>query len=110
MVAESLLLPIGVVALLWWHASLVWPRGKRPLGLVLGALLIGGLVLTAARRQEQQHWFGPPYLSVLAPPSMRMVAAKPPAELIDALRPLQAQLAKQAAKDSDQAVPGGDDD
>jgi hypothetical protein len=41
---------------------------------------------------------------------MRMVAAKPPAELIDALRPLQAQLAKQAAKDSDQAVPGGDDD
>ena len=110
MVVDSLLLPIGIVVVLWWHASLVWPRSKRTLALVLGGLLIGVLVLTAARRQEQQHWFGPAYLSVLAPPSMRLVAAKPPAELIDAVRPLQAQLAKQAAKDNDQAVPGDDDD
>ena len=60
MVLESMLVPIGGVALLWWHSSLVWPRAKRTLALVLGGLLIGGLVLTAARRQAQQHWFGPP--------------------------------------------------
>ena len=110
MVLESMLVPIGSVALLWWHASLVWPRGKRTLALVLGGLLIGGLVLTAARRQEQQHWFGPPYLSVLAPPALRLVAAKPPAELIDALRPLQAELARQAKKDNDQAGVGDDEE
>ena len=109
MVLDSMLLPAGSVALLWWHASLVWPRAKRTLALVLGGLLIGGLVLTAARRQEQQHWFGPAYLSVLAPPAMRLVDAKPPSALIDALRPLEAQLAKQAAKDNnDQA--GSDDE
>ena len=110
MAVESMLLPVGGAALLWWHASLVWPRAKRTLGLVLGGLVIGGLVLTAARRQEQQHWFGPAYLSVLAPPAMRLVAAKPPAELIDALRPLEAQLAKQAAKDNEQAGAGDDED
>ena len=109
MVLDSMLLPIGIVALLWWHASLVWPRAKRTLALVLGGLLIGGLILTAARRQQQQHWFGPAYLSVLAPPSMRLVAAKPPAELIDRLRPLQGELAKQAAKDNDQASADDED-
>lgn len=109
MAAEALLVPIGIVGVLWWHASLVWPRGKRALGLVLGGLLIGGLVLTAARRQEQQHWFGPPYLSVLAPPALRLAPAKPPAELIDALRPLQAELARQAKKDNDERGSGDED-
>ena len=109
MVLESMLVPAGGVALLWWHASLVWPRAKRTLALVLGGLLIGGLVLTAARRQEQQHWFGPAYLSVLPPPGLRLVAAKPPSALIDGLRPLQAELARQAAKDNDQPSAEGDE-
>ena len=103
MVVDSLLVPVGIVALLWWHANLVWPRAKRTLALALAGLLIGGLVLTAARRQEQQHWFGPAYLSVLAPPAIRLVAAKPPAELIDELRPLEAELARQAKKDNGDA-------
>lgn len=109
MALDALLLPAGSAALLWWHASLVWPRARRVLALVLAGLLIGGLVLTAARRQEQQHWFGPAYLSVLPPPALRLVAPKPPSALIDKLRPLQAELARQAAKDNDQPSVEGDE-
>jgi hypothetical protein len=105
---DALIVPAAAAALLWWHASLVWPRAKRTLALVLAGLVIGGLLLTAARRQEQQHWFGPSYISVLAPPALRLAAPKPVDALIDELRPLQAELARQAAKDNDQ--PSVDDD
>lgn len=107
MALDSMLVPAFAAGLLWWHASLVWPRARRGIAIILAGLLLGGLVLTAARRQEQQHWFGPAYLSVLPPPALRIVAPKPVSALIDDLRPLQAELARQAKKDGDQA---GDDD
>ena len=109
MVADALVLPLGGAALLWWHASLVWPRARRGLAYGVLGLLIGASVLSVARRQEQQHWFGPAYLSVLPPPAVRLVDAKPPAALIDALRPLEAELAKQAAKDNEQSGADADD-
>ncbi|MFY7866245.1 FHA domain-containing protein [Roseateles sp.] len=101
MVLDALAFPCGVAGLLWWHASLVWPRARRWLALAVGTALLTLLVLTIARRQEQQHWLGPAYLSVLPPPSLRLVEPKPPAALIDALRPLEAELARQANKDND---------
>ncbi|OYU29409.1 MAG: hypothetical protein CFE41_00395 [Burkholderiales bacterium PBB2] len=101
LVVDALVFPAGVAALLWWHAILVWPRGRRWLALAITAGLATVMVLTVARRLEQQHWFGPNYLSALPPPSFRLVEPKPPEALIDALRPLEAQLARQASKDND---------
>lgn len=109
MAVDALLLPLGGAALLWWHASLVWPRARRGLAYGVVGLLVGATVLSVARRQEQQHWFGPAYLSVLPPPAVRLVDAKPTAALIDALRPLEAELARQAAKDNEQSGADGDD-
>ncbi|MEJ6006462.1 FHA domain-containing protein [Paucibacter sp. AS339] len=101
LVLDALAFPCGVAALLWWHASLVWPRARHGLALAVGAGLLTLLVLTVARRQEQQHWLGPAYLSSLPPPSFRLVEPKPTTTLIDALKPLEAELARQANKDND---------
>ncbi|WP_310384659.1 FHA domain-containing protein [Roseateles sp.] len=106
LVLEALAFPCGVAALLWWHASLVWPRARRWLALAALSGLATLLVLTVARRQEQQYWLGPAYLSALPPPALRLVEPKSPQALIDALRPLEAELARQANKDND--TPGAE--
>ncbi len=107
----DLAFPIGIVVLLWWHASLVWPRARRGMAIGLACMLFLGLGLQIANRSEQQYWFGPSYLSALPPPQVRLVSAKPTAALIDELRPLQEQLGKMAKKDNDGAAdaPGEED-
>jgi hypothetical protein len=110
LIVEALLLPAGLVALLWWHAVLVWPRGRRALGWALGGLLAGALLLMVAKRQEQQHWFGPPYLATLPPPALRLAAPKPPEALLDSVRALESELARQAGKDADPGAPDGADE
>jgi hypothetical protein len=100
---EALTVPLLGAGLLWWHAGTVWPRARRLLGVAFGALLVLGLGLQAAGRQEHQHWFGPPYLASLAPPAFRLASPKPTSSLIESLRPLQAELAKQADKDNEGA-------
>lgn len=102
---DALSFPAGIALLVWWHASLVWPRARRQLAGVLLALLLGGLGLMTAKRLDQQYWFGPPYLSVLPPPSLRLVAPKPPEALLESLRPLEAELARQARRDNEEAGP-----
>lgn len=109
LVLDALLFPAGLVAVLWWHASLVWPRARRALGGALVGLLIGALGLMVAKRQEQQYWFGPPYLAALPPPQMRLVQPKSPEQMIDALRPLKDELARQAGRDNDQPGADGED-
>ncbi len=104
MVLDALAFPAGLAALLWWHAALVWPRGRRALAWVMGGLLLSGLLLVVAKRQQQQHWFGPPYVSALPPPAWRLAAPKPPEALIEALRPLEAELAERAKRDDDEAA------
>ncbi|MCV2368455.1 FHA domain-containing protein [Roseateles oligotrophus] len=101
LVLDAMVFPAGLAALLWWHASLVWPRARPWLALAALSGLATLTVLTVARRQEQQYWFGPPYLSTLPPPAFRLVEPKSPQALIDALRPLEAELARQANKDND---------
>ncbi len=98
---EMLVVPVLGASLVWWHASTAWPRARRWLGGAMAALLVMGLGLQAAGRWEQQHLFGPPYLASLAPPALRVASPKPPAALIDSLRPLQAELARQANKDNE---------
>ncbi|MFO1226470.1 FHA domain-containing protein [Roseateles sp.] len=98
---EALVVPVLGGGLVWWHASTVWPRARRWLGGAVVSLLVLGLGLQAAGRWEQQHLFGPPYLASLAPPAFRLASPKPPASLIDSLRPLQAELARQANKDNE---------
>ena len=102
MVLDAVVFPAGVAALLCWHAGLVWPHARRWLGLAALAGLATLLVLTVARRQDQQHWLGPAYLSSLPPPALRWVQPTTPQALIDSLRPLEAELARQASKDNDE--------
>lgn len=110
LVLDAVSFPLGLAAMLWWHASLVWPRAKRWLAAILAALLLLGLVMTVAKRQEQQYWLGPAYLSSLPPPAFRLVAPKSPEAMIESLKPLQAQLKEQANRDNDQPSLDGADE
>lgn len=103
MVLESLATPVAAAALIAWHARLVWPGARRTLNIGIATLLLLGLGLQVGSRQEQQYVFGPPYLASLPPPALRLASPKPPEALIESLKPLQAELAKQARKDNDGA-------
>jgi hypothetical protein len=104
MALESLATPVAGAALVAWHARLVWPGAQRILNGGIAALLLLGLGLQVGSRQEQQFVFGPPYLASLPPPALRLVAPKPPETLIDSLKPLKAELARQARKDNEGVV------
>jgi hypothetical protein len=101
MVLDALSVPVAGAALITWHARLVWPNARRTLNVGITALLLLGLGLQIGSRQEQQYVFGPPYLASLPPPALRIASPVPPETLIESLKPLQAQLAKQARKDND---------
>lgn len=101
MVLESLAEPVAAAALVAWHARLVWPGARRTLNVGIAALLLLGLGLQVGKRQEQQYVFGPPYLASLPPPALRVATPQPAETLIESLKPLQAELARQARKDND---------
>lgn len=101
MMLEALSGPVAGAALVAWHARLVWPGARRTLNVGITALLLLGLGLQIGNRQEQQYVFGPPYLASLPPPALRVVSPKPPATLIEALKPLKDDLARQARKDNE---------
>ncbi|HEY1092167.1 MAG TPA: hypothetical protein VGE47_13825, partial [Burkholderiaceae bacterium] len=96
---SALATAVGGTLLVWWQASLIWPRARRTLGLVLLTLLVGGHALSVARRPDQQFWFRPSYVSALPPPALRVASPKPPQALIDALKSLEAELQTQASRD-----------
>lgn len=106
-VIESLSTPVAGALLVAWHARLVWPGARRIVGGGIAVLVLLALGLQVGSRQEQQHVFGPPYLASLPPPALRLASPKPPETLIESLKPLKAELARQARKDNDGA---GDDD
>lgn len=103
MALESLTTPVGAAVLIAWHARLVWPGAQRILNGGIAALLLLGLGLQVGNRQEQQYVFGPPYLASLPPPALRVARTRPPEELIESLKPLKAELARQARKDNEGA-------
>jgi hypothetical protein len=111
MALEALATPVAGAALIAWHAGLVWPGARRIISAGITALLLLGLGLQIGNRQEQQYVFGPPYLASLPPPALRIASPKPPETLIESLKPLKAELAKQARKDNEgfDADVGGDD-
>lgn len=100
---ESLVMAAAGALLVWWHARLVWPGAQRILGAGIAVLMLLGLGLQVANRLDQQYLFGPPYMATLAPPALRLATAQPPQALIDSLRPLQAELARQAKRDNEAA-------
>jgi len=104
MVIESLATPVAGALLIAWHARLVWPGARRILNGGIAVLLLLGLGLQVGGRQEQQYVFGPPYLASLPPPALRLASPKPPETLIDSLKPLKAELARQARKDNEGVV------
>lgn len=104
---DGVITPVAAAALIAWHARLVWPSARRPIEGGIAALLLLGLGLQVAGRQEQQYVFGPPYLASLPPPALRVAEPQPPEALIESLKPLQAELARQARKDNEGA--SGDD-
>lgn len=106
---QSLLAPLAGALLVVWHARLVWPGAARTLGIGVTALLLLGLGLQIGARQSQQYLFGPPYLSSLPPPALRLVQPRPAAELIESLKPLQAELQRQARKDNEGLEADGGD-
>ncbi len=108
MALDALALPVAGSALVAWHAQLVWPGARRTLNLGVAALLLLGLGLQVGGRLEHQHLFGPPYLATLPPPALRVATPQPAGALIDSLRPLQAELQRQARKDNEGA--DGDDE
>ncbi len=101
MALESLSTPVAIAVLVAWHARLVWPGAQRILNGGVTALLLLGLGLQVGGRQEQQHVFGPPYLASLPPPVLRVAGTRPAEALIESLKPLKAELAKQARKDNE---------
>ncbi|MBV8035055.1 FHA domain-containing protein [Roseateles sp.] len=101
MALESLATPVGTAVLIAWHARLVWPGTRRILNGGIAALLLLGLGLQVGNRQEQQYVFGPPYLASLPPPVLRIAGTRPPEALIESLKPLKAELARQARKDNE---------
>jgi len=101
MALESLATPVGGAILISWHAGLVWPGARRVVSVGIAALLLLGLGLQVGGRQEQQYVFGPPYLASLPPPALRIASPQPPETLIESLKPLKAELAKQARKDNE---------
>ena len=101
MVLESLATPVAAAALVAWHARLVWPGARRTLNGGIAALVLLGLGLQVGSRQEQQYVFGPPYLASLPPPALRIASPQPAETLIESLKPLKAELAKQARKDNE---------
>ena len=103
---EALTTPVGGAMLVAWHARLVWPGARRALDIGIAALMLLGLGLQAGSRQEQQYVFGPPYLASLPPPALRVAPTRSPEALIESLKPLKADLAKQANKDNE----GADED
>ncbi|OWQ93765.1 hypothetical protein CDN99_04790 [Roseateles aquatilis] len=107
---EALTMPIGAALLLWWHATVVWPRASRRLAVGIGAMAIVGVVLTVGRRTEQQYWLGPNYMATLAPPVLRIATPKPVDSFIDGMQSLEAPLLKQAEKRNEQSGGSGDND
>ncbi|WP_431265410.1 FHA domain-containing protein [Roseateles chitinivorans] len=107
---EPVLMSVGAALLLWWHATVVWPRASRRVAVGIGAMCVVGLVLTVGRRTEQQYWLGPNYMATLAPPSLRLVSPKPVDSFIDGMDQLEAPLLKQAEKRNEQAGGSGDNE
>ncbi len=97
----ALATPIAIAGLVAWHARLVWPGATRIIGGGIAALLVLGLGLQIGSRQDQQYVFGPPYLASLPPPALRLASPKPPQDLIESLKPLKAELQRQARKDNE---------
>ena len=107
---EQVAMSVGGAALLWWHATVVWPRASRRVAVGMGAMCVVGLVLTIGARTEQQYWLGPSYMATLAPPALRVASPQPIESFIAGMDKLEAPLLKQAEKRNEQAGGSGDNE
>lgn len=91
-----------IAGLLASHFSLLLPGHARAISLVMAVLCVLGIgVDTALTWRHSERIFGELYAYTLPPPMLRLVAAGPASELIDALRPLKAELDRHAQEDED---------
>jgi hypothetical protein len=97
-----------VAALLGTHASLLLPGHERSIALTFGVLCLLAIGIGAALNwRRTDRVFGELYAATLPPPSFRLVAAQPPAVLLDELRTLKARLDRRAKEDDDKEAPPG---
>jgi len=107
---EGFATTFAVAGLIWWQATLVWPRARKTLAVTLGVLAALSLGLQAARNVDHQYWFGPNYLAALPMPQLRVARPVTPEAFVDSVRPLEAQLKRAAHHDGEDAGAGEDDD
>jgi len=105
---EGFVAVFAIAGLVWWHATLVWPRARKTLAVTLVALSALSLGLQAARNIDHQHWFGPNYLAALPMPALRLARPVAPDAFVDGVKPLEEQLKRAAHRDNDEQ--GGSDD
>lgn len=110
MTVEGVLKTVLVAAALWWHATVIWPRGRRSLALGVSAMALLVVVLPLGRRTEAQHWLRPNYLGALPPPALRVVEPRAVDDFVDGLASLEAPLKAQAGKRNNEDSVSGDNE
>lgn len=92
--------PVGLLMLagmVGHHLQVVVPGHRRWTNALVGVVavtVIGGQTLLQLQRLDRP--FRELYMSLLPPPSLRIVQGEPPAQLVDALRTLEAPLLERA--------------
>ena len=90
---------VVMLGLLYVQGRSIWPRAA---GRWLGLLLLGAALITAVtvwKREQQQHWFQPLYLSALPPPALRLAPLRSPDDWLQDAAALREELARKAQLD-----------
>ncbi|MBB5203434.1 hypothetical protein HNQ51_000727 [Inhella inkyongensis] len=103
LVLETLLSAGVLAACVYGHARDVWPRRRRMLAVMALSGLLVWLGVSAARQDQQQHRWRPPYLSTVLPPALRAAPLRSVDDLLKDAAALQPELAAKAKLD-----PGGE--
>jgi|SRR5882672_2627349 len=97
-----------LAALLATHVVLLAPGRARAIAMIFGALCALSIGINAALTwHSSERVFGELYAATLPPPNLRLVDARPPAALLEDLRPLREVLDRRAKEDEDREAVDG---
>jgi len=103
---------IGVLwALVLSHLTIMLPSRRRVLAIAMSAIFVVGTSLYLTRNYQTTHRMFPElYVTMLAPPAVRLASPAAVDRFIDEARGLKAALDRQAKEDDDTGAETGDDD